>query len=42
MKFLFIRINKTALQIAIEENNFAIVELLLSKKELDVNAKCIS
>lgn len=33
--------NKTVLQIAIEKINLAIVELLISKKELDVNVKCI-
>lgn len=42
MKFLFVTNNKTALQIAIEESNLAIVDILLSKKELDVNAKSIS
>lgn len=40
MKFSIV-VNKTALLIAIEIGNIEIVKLLLSKKTIDVNKKCI-
>lgn len=48
MKLLFyllikfnLNLNKTALHIAVDNGNFEIVRLLLSIKEIDINAKSI-
>lgn len=40
MKFLK-KLNKTPLHIAVENNNFEIVKLLLSRKDIDANSKMI-
>lgn len=40
MKFLLC-FNKTALHIAVEKGNFEVVQLLLERKEIDVNIKAI-
>lgn len=39
MKFIYILFNKTSLHIAVEKGNFQMVELLLTRKDIDINIK---
>lgn len=41
MKFLFIYFDKTALFLAIEKRNFEIINLLLDRNDIDLNAQGI-
>lgn len=41
MKFFFKIIDKTALHIAVEKNRYEAVKVLLSNKDINVNAKSI-
>ena len=42
MKFELIDFNKTALHLAVENENFDIlIQLLMSKKDIDINAKSV-
>lgn len=41
MKFILYYFNKTPIHIAVEKTNITIIKLLLSNKQLDINAKSI-